>query len=228
LTVFHTTFNSFCKGYFPAECLYEKCCDEFSWLHKASTGPKYDVCDEPFIVEESICYENLEALDDINYVSPSTEASDIISDTSVLFDGHKYQLASCENSEFIEQMLSIVDGSLGYRVEVDVPRSPTYDDEDLLVFKEEMVVEEDSSLFLQEVSHDIFLPRIKEKNLMYEYPKAPVTAVPEMDIFDSYILNGITILEVDHRNEGQPFFDEYSSDDEHQAYPTFDHYEDID
>jgi hypothetical protein len=49
-----------------------------------------------------------------------------------------------------------------------------------------------------------------------------------MDIFDSYILNGITILEVDHRNEGQPFFDEYSSDDEQQAYSTFDHYEDTD
>jgi hypothetical protein len=47
-----------------------------------------------------------------------------------------------------------------------------------------------------------------------------------MDIFDSYILDGITILEVDHRNEGQPLFDEYSSDDEKQAYSTFDHYED--
>jgi hypothetical protein len=228
LTGFHTTFNSFCKDYFPAECLYENCCDEFSLLHKASVGPEDHVCDEAFTMEESICYENLEALDDINYVSPSTEASDIISDTSVLLDVHKDQHASCENSEFIEQMLSIVDGSPEYRVEADVPSSPAYDDEDLPVFKEEMVVEEDSSLFLQEVSHDIFLPRIKEKNLMYEQPEAAVTDVPEMDIFDSYILDGITILEVDHRNEGKPFFDEYSSDDEQQAYPTFDHYEDTD
>jgi hypothetical protein len=113
-------------------------------------------------------------------------------------------------------------------VETDVPSSPTYDDEDLPIFKEEMVVEEDSSLFLQEVSHDIFLPNIKEKNLMYEQREATVIVVPEMDIFDNYILDGITILEVDHRNEGQPFFDEYSSDDEQQAYPTFDHYKDFD
>jgi hypothetical protein len=73
-----------------------------------------------------------------------------------------------------------------------------------------------------------FYLRIKEKNIMYEQPEATVTTVPEMDIFDSYILNGITILEVDHRNEGQPFFDEYSSDDEQQDYSTFDHYEDTD
>jgi hypothetical protein len=125
-------------------------------------------------------------------------------------------------------MLSVVDGSPEYRVEADVPSNPTYDDEDLPVFKEEMVVEEDSSLFLQEVAHDIFFPRIKEKNLMYEQPEEAVTAIPEMDNFDSYILDGITILEVDHRNEGQPLFDEYSSDDEQQAYPTFDHYEDSD
>jgi hypothetical protein len=63
---------------------------------------------------------------------------------------------------------------------------------------------------------------------MYEQPEATVTVVPEMDMFDSYILDGITILEVDHINEWKPFFDEYSSDDEKQAYPTFDHYEDTD
>jgi hypothetical protein len=228
LTGFHTAFNSFCKDYFPAECLYENCCDEFSLLHEASAGPEDHVCDEAFTVEESIFYENLEALNDIHYVIPSTEASDIISDTSVLLDVHKDQRASCENSEFIEQMLSTVDSSPGYGVEANVPSSPAYDVEDLPIFKEEMVVEEDSSLFLQEVSHDIFLPRIKEKNHMYEQPEAAVTVVPEMDIFNSYILDGIIVLEVDHRYEGQPLFDEYSSDDEQQAYPTFDHYEDTD
>jgi hypothetical protein len=146
--------------------LYENYCDEFSLLHKASAGLEDHVCDEAFTVEESICYENLEALDDISYVSPSTKAYDIISDTTIPLDVHKDQHASCENSKFIEQMLSIVDGSPEYRVEADVPSGMTYDDEDLPIFKEDMVVEEDSSLFLQEVSHDIFLPRVKEKNLM--------------------------------------------------------------
>jgi hypothetical protein len=107
-----------------------------------------------------------------------------------------------DHSDFIEQMLSIVDGSPEYRIEADFPSSPAYGDEDLPFFKEEMVVEEDSPLFLQEVSHDIFLPRIKEKNIMYQQPEAAVTVVPKMDIFDNYILDGITILEVDHRNQG--------------------------
>jgi hypothetical protein len=124
LTGFHTTFNSFCKDYFPAEHLYESCCDEFSLFHEASVGPENHVCDEAFTVEESIFYENLEALNDIHYVIPSTETSDIISDTSVLLDVHKDQHASCENSEFIEQMLSTVDSSPGYGVEADVLGSP--------------------------------------------------------------------------------------------------------
>jgi hypothetical protein len=62
----------------------------------------------------------------------------------------------------------MVDDSPGYRVEADVPRSSAHDDEDPLFLKEGLVVEEDSSLFLQGVSHDIFLPGIKEKKIMYE------------------------------------------------------------
>ena len=89
------------------------------------------------------------------------------------------------------------------------------------ILKEEIVVEEDSSLFLQEVSHDIFLPRIKEKRIMYEKPEAAGPTIPEMENFD-----GITVLEEGHINEGQPLFDIYYSDDEQQAYPTFDHYKD--
>jgi hypothetical protein len=201
--------------------LFENCCEEFSSLHEASTGPEDQVHDEAFTVEESICQENMEVLNDINCVSPRMEASDIISDASILLDVHNDQHASCRNCEFMEQMWSIVDGSPGYQVEAYVPSYPAYDDEDLPVFKEEMVVEEDFSLFLQGVSHDIILPGIKEKKIMYEHPEAADTTVPETDIFD-----GITILEEEYRNEGQPLFDEYYSDDEKQAYPTFDHYED--
>jgi hypothetical protein len=71
-------------------------------------------------------------------------------------------------------------------------------------------VEEDSSIFLQEVFHDIFSPRIEEKNHVYEQPEAAVTAFPEIDIFNSYILDGITLLEIDHRYEGHPIFYKYS------------------
>jgi hypothetical protein len=83
---FHIAFHSFCKDYFPSECLYENCCEEFSSLHESSAGPEDHVYDEAFTVEESICYENIEVLNDINFVSPRIESSDIISDASVLLD----------------------------------------------------------------------------------------------------------------------------------------------
>jgi hypothetical protein len=40
LTCFHTAFNSFCKDYYPADCLFENCCEEFSSLHEVSAGPE--------------------------------------------------------------------------------------------------------------------------------------------------------------------------------------------
>jgi hypothetical protein len=61
---------------------------------------------------------------------------------------------------------------------------------------------------------------------VYEQLEATVTVVPKMDIFNNYILDEIIVLEVDHRYQGQPVFDQYSSDDEQQDYPIFYHYED--
>jgi hypothetical protein len=209
LTGFHTTFNSFCKDYYLADCLFEKCCEEFSLLHEASVGPKDHVHDKSFTVEERICHEKIEVLNDINCVSSRMEASDIISDASILLDVHNDQHASDGNCEFIDQMWSVVDDSLGYRVEADVPSSSSHDDEDPLFLKKGLVVEEVSSLFPQGVSHDIFVPRNKEKRIMYEQPEAVGPTVPEIEIFD-----GITILEEGHTNEEQPLFDVYYIDDE--------------
>jgi hypothetical protein len=118
----------------------------------------------------------------------------------------------------------MIDNSIDNYIATDVSHSTPYTPV-ASYLEEDMVVEEDSSLFLQEVSHDIFSPRIEENNHVYEQPKATVIVVPEMDIFNSYILDGITILEFDHRYEGNPIFYEYSSDDEQQYYPTFDHYD---
>jgi hypothetical protein len=219
LTGFHTAFNSFCKDYYPSDCLFENCCEAFSLLHEASVGPEDHVHDKSFTVKERIFHENMEVLNDINCVSPRMEASDIISDASILLDIHNDQHASCGNCEFIEQMWSMIDDSPGYRVEADVPSSSAHDGEDLPVFKEEMVLEEDFSLFLQGVSHGIFLPGIKEKRIIYEQPETTGPTVPKAKIFD-----GIIVLEEGHINEGQPLFDVYYSDDEQQASPTFDHY----
>jgi hypothetical protein len=219
LAGFHTAFNSFCKDYYPAVRLFKSCCEEFSSLHEASVGPEDHVHDEALTVEESICCEKIEVLNDMSGVSSRMEASDIISDVSVLLDVHKDQHASCGDYELVEQMWSMVDGSPKCRVEADIPSNPVSEDGDLPVCKEDIIVEAVPSLFLQGVSHDIFLPEIKEKKIMYEQPEAAGPTVPETDIFD-----GITILEEDHRDKGQPLFDEYYSDDEQHAYPTFDHY----
>jgi hypothetical protein len=70
-------------------------------------------------------------------------------------------------------------------------------------------VEEDSSLFLQGVSHDIFLPRVKEKKIMYEKPEPAGPTIPKTNFF-----YGIIVLEEDHINEGHPLFDIYYSDNE--------------
>jgi hypothetical protein len=187
-------------------------------LREASAGPTGYVCDEALTVEESICCENIEVLNDMSGVSSRMEASDIISDVSVLLDVHKDQHASCGDYELVEQMWSMVDGSPKYRVEEDIPSNPFFEDEDLPICKEDIIVEEVPSLFLQGVSHDIFLPG---KKIMYEQLEAVGPTVHETDIFD-----GSTIMEEDHRDKGQPLFDEYYSDDEQQAYPTFDHYKD--
>jgi hypothetical protein len=64
---FHAAFNLFCKEYFPAECLYENYCDEFSLFHEDFASHENHICDEVFTVEESICYEGLEVLDYIHY-----------------------------------------------------------------------------------------------------------------------------------------------------------------
>jgi hypothetical protein len=101
LTGFHTTFNSFCKDYYPVDCLFENCCEEFSSLHEAYVGPEDHVHDKAFTVEESIFHEKI-VLNDINCVIPRMQASDIISDAPALLDVHNDQHASCENYEFIE------------------------------------------------------------------------------------------------------------------------------
>jgi hypothetical protein len=209
LTGFHTAFNSFCKDYYPADGLFENCCEEFSLLQEASAGPEDQVHDEALTVEESICYENIEVLDDINCVSPRTEASAIISYASVLLDLHEDQHTSCGDYEFAEKMWSMVDVSLEYRVEADIPSSPASEDGGLPIFKEEIIVEAVSSLFLQGVSHDICLPGIKEKKITCERTEPVGPTIPKTKFFD-----GITVMEEDHINEGQPLFDIYYSDDE--------------
>jgi hypothetical protein len=106
LTGFHAAFNSFCKDYFSAEYLYENCCDEFSLLHKDSASHENQICDEAFIVEESIFHEDQEVLNDIHYDRNNIETSGIISDVSVVLNVHEDQHVSFEYSDVEEQVYS--------------------------------------------------------------------------------------------------------------------------
>jgi hypothetical protein len=72
LVDFHAPFNSFCKKYFPAEHLFEKCCNEFSSLHKDSVSHENRICDKASIAEDSIYHEDQEMLNDIDYDSSDT------------------------------------------------------------------------------------------------------------------------------------------------------------
>jgi hypothetical protein len=133
LATFHATFNSFCKDYFSAEYLYENCCDEFSLLYKDSSCHKDQICDEAFIVEESIFHEDHEVLNDIHYDRNNIEMSGIISDVSVVLSVHADQHISSKYSNVEEEVYSAVDICPDCEPEI----------EDKLVTK----AKEDSSIF---------------------------------------------------------------------------------
>lgn len=68
-------------------------------FHEDSASHENHICDEVVTVEESICYEELEVLDDIYYDNHSTETSGIILEVSVPLVVHSDQHVSFENSK---------------------------------------------------------------------------------------------------------------------------------
>jgi hypothetical protein len=118
LTSFHAAFNSFCKDYFSAEYLYEKCHDEFSLLHKDSYNHESHICDEAFIIEENIYHEDHEVLNDIHYDRSNIEMSSIISDVFVVLNFHEDQHISFEYSDDGEKVCYVVDISPDYNAKI--------------------------------------------------------------------------------------------------------------
>jgi hypothetical protein len=103
LVGFHAAFNSFCKDCFPAEHLFEECCNEFSLLHKDSVSHENQICDKASIAEDSSYHEHQEMLNDIHYERNYIETSDIISDVSVVLNVHEDKHVSFEYSDIQEQ-----------------------------------------------------------------------------------------------------------------------------
>jgi hypothetical protein len=80
--------------------------------------------------------------------------------------------------------------------------------------KEEMVVEDDSSLFLQEVPHDVFSPGIEEKNLEVSHFLVKNKRVVHSPIFEEYSDEEEKIPTSCFVDLGsnQPVYDGYESD----------------
>jgi len=114
LTGFHSTFNSFCKEYFPVEYLFEGCCKEFYLLHKDFVSHKNQICDVTSIIEEDIYHEDQEVLNDSNNI----ETSSIISDVSVVLDIDEDQHISLEYSDVKEQEHGYTSTEESYRSEL--------------------------------------------------------------------------------------------------------------
>jgi hypothetical protein len=147
LTGFHATFNSFCKEYFSAEHLLEECCDEFSLLHKDSASHENQICDEAFIVEESIYHEDQEVLNDIHYDSNNIETSGIISDVSVVLNVYEDQHVSFEYSDVKEQVYTSAEESYGSELHAYGKGEQKGLDEKLMMHVSLSVVEQQQVLY---------------------------------------------------------------------------------
>jgi hypothetical protein len=112
-----------------------------------------------------------------------------------------------------EGLLDMIDDSVDDCIAIDAlyssPGTPV-----VSYLKEEMVVEEDSSLFLQEVPHDVFSPGIEEKNLEVSHFPVQNKRVVRSPIFDEYSdeEEKIPTSHFVDLGSNQPVYDSYESD----------------
>jgi hypothetical protein len=64
LTGFYTAFNSFCKDYYPADCLFKNCCEEFLGYRVEADVPSSSAHDDedPFFLKEGLVMEEVSSL----------------------------------------------------------------------------------------------------------------------------------------------------------------------
>jgi hypothetical protein len=200
LVGFHAAFNSFCKEYFPAEHLFEGCCEEFSSYHKDLACHKNQISDKDFIIEEDIHLEDQEVLNDCNDI----ETSDIISDVSIVLEIHENQHISFECFEVKEKMYTSAGG-------IDKSASDSFesavDDEGSLQF-----------LYFQEPSN----LQLEKEDLPYPYEYVVSNYDEEQgEIFsnmfhhpsiDTSLQEASSLLLGSHLDA--PIFDQYSDEEE--------------
>jgi hypothetical protein len=99
LASFHYAFHLFCKDEFPAESLFEDCCDEFE-KHVQQEVVFSSVCqDENYVVKEDLHDTN-----DYNGNYIVVDASDLISVAPAAFDLHEETVREEDFSELFQEV----------------------------------------------------------------------------------------------------------------------------
>jgi hypothetical protein len=144
LREFHAAFNRHCQRFYSSEFICHNCCKE------------YEDIDQDMAISIEDCEDDGDALGELIGMAKSLSAEierlkfkESAEDFPVL---EANVLDNPTNDDSIEDYKAV-------EVSFFAP-----DESDVPVFKEETIVEEDSSLFLKDISHDVFASEIEMKN----------------------------------------------------------------
>jgi hypothetical protein len=221
---FHAAFTTYCQRLYPPELICHNCCEGY-----------HNSIQEKVVSDES-CGEDLDDLDQNSVPSPphsSASEAGYESDEvpreedgalSKLIEQVKYlsaqleRLKSEDNGEdFPVSKADVLDGSLEENIE-DLIRALASAPDELAVSdqSDEVVVgEEDCSLFLHEISHDVFTFGIEKEDLEI------VPFLQDEEVWCSPSFNDYSVEEqqsptsqIDDLGSSQPVYDSYESGSE--------------
>jgi hypothetical protein len=184
---FHDAFNSYYEKIYLSHLILDDCCKKFAFHIQQ-------------MIESSSCDESGEDLIE----RESEDRSEYFANVDEIFS-----LSISREEGLPDMSVDSVDDCIAIDVSYSSPDAPV-----VSVVKEEIVVEEDSSLFLQEVSHDVFSPRIEEKNQEVAHFSLQDKRVLRSPIFDEYSdeEEQIPTLHFVDLGSSQPVYDNYESD----------------
>jgi hypothetical protein len=205
LREFHAAFNKHCQRYYSSEFICHNCCEECEDSEQDMVV-SYEGCDD----EESCKDED------------PKEEEDALGEVMELIKSLTAKLERLEVERCAEDFPAL---------EADVLGSPTEDDnEDFIAvealvsapdepvvsdLKEEAIVEEDCSLFLHEISHDVFTFGIEKKDqeIIPFLQDGGVLCSPSFDDYSDEEQQSPT-SQFDDQRSIQPVYDNYESDSE--------------
>jgi hypothetical protein len=155
LREFHAASSRHCQRHYSSELICHNCCEEYE-VHDQDVAMYYEICEDEDHEEEDALGDLIEL---VEYLS--TEMEELKADHDCfLFE---------ENTEDFPVLEDVVLGSptnegsiqdsMVVETSVSTPHEPI-----VSVLKERAIVEEDSSLFLHDISHDVFTFGTKKKD----------------------------------------------------------------